>query len=304
MKRSKPILHARDHMPGGADPVPLLSGPHHDYKSFVLAQGPWAYWPLDDSGGGPHDEIAGRDMTAVENYPYLLAYGLEGPFTTDLGALGYSGKDSGVDNSQGTNTHYGFGTGDANEVYGTDGTFTAMVWFYPSPMVPNQSGVVTAEGWIMSYSTGVTLGVDKWAVYQDAGGDLYATLGAVTLSALATGHAPGIGSYNHVALSFDGATVELYLNGGLVDFATATAVTGVGGLQLGRQVYSGGGSSVYFEGRMAHCTVFTTAIGGDRIADLAGTTPGLVSDAPEHMVLEADGMGATRWAYPSIEVDY
>ena len=177
---AKPVLHGRDHLPGGADPIPGIGTGFTTYAEMIQASGPWAYWPLDDTSGNFAELTAGRDMAAAEytgpDPPMTLTYGLPGPFTDDAGtSVGFTGLDnlgagSGL---EGTRGYYDLTSGERDTVFGSvgDGSFTVELWFYPaSPIVVDNLGTANYRGVI--FGLGDALG-PVWTIYLKSDGTLH-----------------------------------------------------------------------------------------------------------------------------------
>jgi len=301
-------MHGISHVAGGPDPIPgLLPRIGSTYRDTIKATPAlWAYWPLSDTAGPTLlEEIAGRDMTAVDylgpGTPRLLSYGLEGPIVDDPGtSVGFTGHDSSSSLVQGTRAYYELTTPDAaNLVLGGVETCTLELWFYPDvPSVPNSVAVTNFAGYLLSVGDAGFVGAAH-NLSLDADGNLIYTRGADAVTSIV---APTVAGWNHVAVTYDGTTATLYLNG----VVTATLVSGsvavAGGnlIQVGRNTWDDGAAN-WFEGRIAHVAVYTEALDPATIA--AHATGETVGGGPGS-VLGVDENGDIGWVEPTVEVEH
>ena len=265
----------------------------------------WAYWPLQDANGPDLQEIvADRDMTAVEGTSgYTFTYQQPGPL--DGVALEFQGKDSGIDNTMGTHSEVGISSGDATALYSSDG-FTIELWFWAAtPSIPTAYGGPEYYGWLASHSPSVIFQQDYWRLYLDASGNLVFDTGIWGTPDFQLTAVPNVpGQWVHAAVTYNGTAVSLYVDGGLADSGTPGSAIGSGAGIFGLGSPVGNYTNrPYFEGRIAHVALYTGALDAGTVTAHAGfSTAG--SAGSEHQMLESDGAGGVRWAYPSFEVEY
>lgn len=195
--------------PDPPDPPPVP--PVSPYRLAVLARNPAHFWMLNHAGGFPpgNDPDLGSDPVDLvpSGFP-SLSVGIV-PF--DAGALSTRCLDTDA---------YGNGI-----TYGDYDSFTLRCWISPRTTLGQHRG-----GW------------DNWEL--DSLGRVLAG-DAINGLPITSGYAVSVGEAVNIALTFDGGTLSLYINGELEGSADVSG-TGVsrGGFSS-FEVNSGGGSTFY-----------------------------------------------------------
>jgi fibronectin type 3 domain-containing protein len=169
---------------------------------------------------------------------------------------------------------------DANDLDLTS-AMTLMAWVYPT---------VVPSGW----RTVLHKETDRFYLFAGSGGAGPAgggTFGSGNVNAYGPSALPA-GAWSHLATTFDGATVRLYVNGALVTSAPATGGIGVSGSPLAI-----GGSAAYgefFGGRIDDVRVYNRALSVSEIAQDMNTAVGSAPPAnPPRLIINTPAAGAT-----------
>jgi hypothetical protein len=156
VKQPKPILHGRDHAPGGSDPIPGLTlGGGGALEDIILAHSPVGLWKLDESSGTTAADSSGfgNDLTVPATFAAPTWAQPAGPPGTAAAKF----------NLTPTNTRLNV---DINHVYVDN--FSAGVWVKIPAGATNphelmgQGRVLHApnEGWMLFYNGGSYIQVD------------------------------------------------------------------------------------------------------------------------------------------------
>jgi hypothetical protein len=302
---NKPVLHGRDHLPGHPDPIPGLETlfglgvvVYSNYvQSFSSLIG---YWRLGETGE------PWADSSIYDNDMYLVDHGAA--LTPDVtGGLTAEQDDGAVQlNYSGTGGETSadyLRTGPPapdNHLYQL-ASFTAAAFVkvhaYPA-----------SRGHVFGSMAGLT-GPDRfdgWAFHILPSGKIAFTFGTTTERFAASPAAVVLDTWYHVAGSYDGANIKLYLNGNLV--ATTAWVSGGGlagqtdGIFVGWQTSGAGPTHLWFTGSVDEIAVWNAVLTADEIAALNSATS--ADDGTEGYVLTSDGTGGLAWAAPTIEVEF
>jgi len=311
VKQQKPILHGRDHITGGADPIPGL------LTSDTTAGGDWeetivglgadlrGFWRLGE-GATPYADTSGHTGGAADLSRHVQGTAMTQdvtpgllPTSQDDGAVGFNNAG---------------GTGDFLEKFGSiagrfdfdsgDADFTVVARIKPtasaSTFYGHVAGTMTEISGGPNYNGGWQLRV-HWP-------DMLVSLargGAGGAGVLSAESATGIsgGTEYTVAGSYDGSTIRVYINGTLADTTADTHnLPALGNIRVGGTDLTGSTWSPFF-GVIDEVAVWGDVLTDDQIAGLhvAAATP---DDIAAGWVLTADGAGSSTWAAPTIEVEY
>ncbi len=199
--------------------VPLtVIGMPTGYAAVVMASGPVAYWPLNESVGPVAMELwGGYNGTYVANY----TNGVPGPVVTGSTGTAFEGLNpSGLDVPYSPNLN--------------PTVFTVEGWVNPANAAATQTPFCCGQ--FASPRSG-------WLFYQSASGWNFRTfIGSGTTAAvnLTAGPAPVAGVWQHLAASWDGTTARMYVDGVLVGSQSPTTTPKYmpgqsGGFAIGRR---------------------------------------------------------------------
>lgn len=282
--KDRPRLHARDHLPGGADPLDIQatdtgSGGFTTFPEAALALFPWAYWPCDEGSGSLVDIIGGRILA-----PHgTVTYGNSGPFPNIPTATAV--------HLNGSTGYFDLALATADQSMWA-GAFTVFIWVY------QDAAAVSApwSAWSGSPSTGNTA-----SIYTFTSNHLRFTKDSATTD-VDSGVALGTLGWHPIAMTWAGPGTgagKLYLDGSQIATLTNIANTSATQFRLGVQ-----GSPVgnFWNGKLAQCVVYDYELSASDIATLSGLGSA-ASDAAEGKFLMAVGDGTTSWEFP-LEVTY
>lgn len=215
MKQVKPIIHGRDHAPGGADPVLFAlewedvgltcSGLYASYSEAILLE-PFlvAYWPLNEASGDALDASGnGHDLPAA-SFSGPPTQGSSGPFPGDTAQTAYTfggylqSLDSALD-------------------LGSDTAVTFECWAYPTSAPALTSFVAQCAG--ASFSS------ISYALQMRSGRNVFWQVGAQQLDSVV---ALTLSTWTHIVGTSsvaDGS--RLYFNGAQVATGTGSAPANV-----------------------------------------------------------------------------
>ena len=219
-RAQKPILHGRDHCPGGADPIPcMISGPSGDFEGVLLGDRPLRLLATGrdgravgghigrrarlrpDGAGERHRAHPGRDRGALDRQ--------------DDGALEFNYDGSTVTGGRYPRSF----SGDKDFDFTGSDEFTVAVWAKVKASATTRRGLIIGTS---TFSVGGTpdrqIGWGLQVMYPartirftygepTAGAEAYATTPAGVVA----------GDWNFVVGTYDGTTMRLYMNGELVD---------------------------------------------------------------------------------------
>jgi hypothetical protein len=284
--QQKPIIHGRDHMPGGADPIPGFSGAAGDFETVVHSiDGLYAYWRLGETSG------PWRDTSGVDPADDLTEHGSGLAFTPDVAGALTVGDDGAVQfNYDGTSSTGGryLGSGTWKDYRLSGGQMTVAVW------AKTKASAGTRRGHIIGNSaTGGDDSMTGWGLHvMYPGREIRFTRGQVAGAGSPEAYAETVGGvvadeWNLFVGTYDGATIKLYANGALVAAAADTSGVATGGDEEIRVGYSitqyvaGAFKHSWLYGSVDEAAVWTRALTPDEIAKLySGGTTGLLPPAP------------------------
>lgn len=271
-----PSYHARTHLPGGTDPIPMLPTPSGPglFAAIVTDPGLFAFWPFNETSGtvahdaGPN----GLDLTVSVGTPtWGAAAGPPGETTVQLDGSTSFGR-----------------TGFASL---TAGDATAEMW-----VMDTHATVATAsiynQGLILSGNNpGWTLvnlnnsGNPQPAVYADF-------TGSTEVNLVAAVRAQNV--WYHYACTKASNVWRLYVNGVQDPVTTMTQAGGV------IDLLSVGGGFTGLTGRLSYGAVYTRALSGAEILDHY-TRASTGGNELAGKVWTSDGAGSASWEFPTIE---
>jgi autotransporter-associated beta strand protein len=245
------------------------------YGAAVIATAPTAFWPLDEADG-----TTAFDVFDKYNATYSGGYFLDNSSNSVTGTQGV-----GFDGS----------TGKALTAYApalNPAVFTAAAWVNPGG-TPSSEYCVLSCGQFASPRSG-------WLIYQFPNNwDLRTYNGnGATVAAEAVGtSAPTLGAWEHLAVSWDGTTASLYVNGVLegtnVPTATPKYYPGTsGGFCVGARA----DSSFYFPGTVSDAVFYNRVLIPQEIKALAKTGP-FVSTNPTNLTASVSS-GSLNLSWP------
>jgi Concanavalin A-like lectin/glucanases superfamily len=282
----KPVLHGRDHLPGGPDPIPGFTTAggvvYSDYvQSFSSLIG---YWRLGETGSPWQDETSYNNDLNIHAHGVAMTPDVTGglPAGQDDGAVRFNYNGTTFNGGDWINTaapspssHY-----QRNHL-----TVAAFVNVHAYP--PGRGQVFGSITFLTSYT--------GWALNALSSGKIHFTLGGASEKTVVSPGTLLLDTWYHVAATYDGTTMLLYLNGIQV---ASTAFTSSGlfgstdGVQLGTLDISS--SHSYFNGTVDEAAVWAEALTADEIALLASAVDtGAVGDGDQ--VFVSDGAGGSHW---------
>ncbi|RAU98903.1 LamG-like jellyroll fold domain-containing protein [Paenibacillus sp. YN15] len=186
---------------------------------------PLVHWTLDEGTGSSVADSSGNDRTgSLTGNPSWT----EGPSGFN-GALAFDGVDDAVETSW--------------DLLKVNSARTISLWFNTTSISPS-----TLLGW----GTAAGSGFSQISIYGN--GEIGFNSGGNNLGTAANGYADG--RWHHLALTFDGVTMRLYLDGTLKAARTTTLNTGSSALYLGRAI-SGSG---WFKGKLDDVRIYAGAM--------------------------------------------
>jgi hypothetical protein len=210
------------------------------YKDAVLADNPLGYWRLGESAGTTAtDGVAGRHGT------YTGA-----PSLGQTGALNLNSNTAVTFNGSSQYVRVPY-----SSALNPSGAFTLEAW----AKITSGSGTyrTVASSWRSdSRGFGIWAGPsDTWEAWVSAGGSSVIAQAPITY-----------GVWTHLALSYDGTTARLYVNGLLASsVAGAYAVNPSVPLGIGAGTYDGSTWQQYFPGSLDEVAVYGSALSSARI---------------------------------------
>ena len=249
------------------------------------------YWKCNESSGDLTDLVAGLDLVRTDThvigsdtYP---AYGAAGPIAAfpSLTAVYSAGVGGGASTHDGVFSVAIPGTPDWT-INGNPFTIELWIWLDEYPAAPGYAMQVGDGGSSVSF---YLAGFGGTSLTSQIDTDLFIDPNPFPLD-----------TWQHIAITSDGATGKLYRGGVLVDSGAATDAPGSGTVNLLNQ---GGGSEDPWPGRTAHLAIYDCELTQtdlqEHIANAAS-----VPDVTAGYVWTADGTGGTSWEAPTIEVTY
>jgi len=335
VKTARPVIHARDHLPGGADPMlpGLVTGPNFPDSVFAIPD-IRGYWRLGD-GEAPYLDTSRYNITAPANatrtvaggsgdyFSMNLDYSPGGLLVADDGAVKFNAPGStDPPTVRGDFLTVGISptAGDYQNRFAFPDRhpFTIVAWVQPGasgrtftgPIFNTiaVNGTVGDNGWRLELQwPSMVVGLTR-AGAVPAGGSY--------TSALSTAPVPA-GSWSFVAGTYDGTTSRVYINGVLAgaldDTQTWNSINygTIPQLATGPLRPAGDGFGYYFGG-LDEVVVWARALTADELLGLYQSGSGSTGDgtggggtggggAPGN-VLTLNPDGTTTWQPPTVEV--
>jgi hypothetical protein len=254
--------------------------PTSGYDALVAAAGPLAFWPLNEtSGTTAFDYWSGFDATYAGGYTLDQA---TNP-STGMGAVLFDGSSG-----YALTPYYAA----LNPT-----VFSVEAWVNPDAL-PSTEFCVLSCGQFASPRSG-------WLIYQFPGyWNLRTYYGVSTTTAvnLSGVTAPVIGSWTHLAATWDGSTARLYVNGTLEGSQVSTTTPAyLPGASGGFCVGARADASFFWGGNASDAVLYNRVLTAQEISSHAHNA-GLLSIAPAgtNVVLTWAGGTATVQASPTL----
>jgi hypothetical protein len=217
-----------------------------DYANTVLADNPSGYWRLGELSGTAAAAASGSPAGTYTNAPTLGVGGGVGDTDT---AVRFDGSNDYMT------------LGDSFDLV-NNSTFTIECWVNPAAAAtasyPEVFGKYTASGGWWLYLEGSAEGTPNAATFERIGsaGSDHASTGAASL-------ALPVNTWSHVAVTYDGTDVRIYLNGVLRD--TTTSSRTVPNTAIAATLGGDPGTTAPFNGRLDEAAIYPTALSQARI---------------------------------------
>ena len=261
--------------------------PTSGYAALVAASGPLAFWPLNEvSGATAFDYWSGYDATYAGGYTLDQA---TNPLTGVAGA------------------HFDGVSGNALTPYSpalNPSVFSAEAWVNPdvAPAATTEFCALSCgqfgtprSGWLIYQFTGYW----NFRTYYGNGTAAAANVTGITV--------PAIGSWSHLAVTWDGATARLYVNGVLeASQVPATTPNYLPGASGGFCVGSRADNSFWWSGAASDAVLYNRVLTPLEISSHAQNRPLLnIARAGENVVLTwPAGDGGALQASPAVTGTY
>jgi hypothetical protein len=294
---NKPVLHGRDHCPGGPDPIPCwpFGSAPGEFSGVLVGTGPFAYWRLGETGS-PWADTSGHPGTPAN----LTLDGTGTAPTPDVTGALASGDDGALEfNYDGTTA------GGGRAARGADARFDALIdmsvcaWIKVKASATTRTGIVVGNTADVSGTPNFLAGWSLQVVYPgrkvrfsrgQVGGfgqpEIYAE-SPVGVDAA---------TWYFVVGTFDRTQVRLYMNA--VEVAATAHVSSSNASAAGVPVQIGGADLVgspygWFYGTADEVAVWDRALSLAEIEMLYASGVGGSPAGSE--VLISDGTGGATW---------
>lgn len=288
----KPIIHGRDHLPGGPDPIPGLPNPFGDtVADIILGLDPVGFWKLNElSGTIAHDSSGnGNDMDTAGGFSPPTWGQTAGP-PGDVVAFW---PDPGV----GADTYR-----ESCTLAAKTNNFSSGIWAKLDSSAPANINEILGQGQPSHTQPGWGL-----AMYWDGGSGgaefrLKVSDGAVVDTVLGNGP-PVLDTWYLLGVTRDSGTWKLYLDGLLqTDNSTQSPSSGSTDTWIGSDAFPGHTSyarKVY----MSYAFITDTVLSSVQWLEIYNT--GVLGGAVEaDEVWTAQGDGTAAWAPARIQVEF
>ena len=271
----------------------------------VQVSGLVANWPFSESPGATAGDASGNNLALTLSGGArswtVCASGQQVPcappvswWSADGSLADIVGANGGVSGTLSGATPVTFAPGHIGSAFAFNGQSYVQIPSTPSLQI---TGPITLSAWINATSLGGRI-IDKTTV-NTSNGYLLDTWGG-NLRVIAGPHTvvtPGIlptGTWTHVAATWDGSSVKLYVNGALVH-SQATTSSPIPSNTLPLLIGADSNGSFRFDGLIDDAAVYDTALSSAQIAAIASATAPSTCGAVQH----AASCGAILAADPS-----
>ncbi len=298
----KPIIHGRDHMPGGPDPIPGFGYVVAGYPTAVTSISDLlAYWRLGETG------TPWADTSGVGTAADLAEHGSGTAMTPDVTGALATGDDGALefnyDGSAGTGGRYASnaGAGKDFDFTATTGQMTIAVW------AKTKSSALTRRGQVFGNQTSSVSGPPDallgWGIqvmypsrkFRFSRGQPAGPSTAEKYAEMAAGAVAG--TWYLLVGTYDGANIRLYVNSVLA--ATTADTSGayaVGGIYAGFGADGPSASNkTWFYGTADEAAVWTRALTQAEITSLY--LSGIGGAADGDLAYVTDGAGGAHWGH-------
>jgi Concanavalin A-like lectin/glucanases superfamily len=305
MTAQKPIIHARDHLPGGADPIVAGPEPPTGYADTIVGISDLVgYWRMGEPSGDQLDysQNPAGDKPLTRTGDTAGSYDVEGsPVDPAEGAFQQNVNMAAVSSSHGDWWAATDSVGERFAFAGAD-PFTVSLWLRWTSgwSIPSSAAPVMLAGTMAATGGGTIPG---WGLLIDPDtGGMFLTghRGSTAADSNVTDPDPApADQWTHAALNYDGATLRLYRDGALVasvastHAVTAEAMIKVGG---GTNIWNSVANTLY--GALDEVAVFSRALSDDEMVSLAAIPPASEDD----LVLGIGDDGGLGWVQPKVDV--
>jgi len=216
------------------------------YKAAILASGPLAYWRLDDTGATAADSAGHADGPFTLTYVGSPTQSATGVMQDGSGSTSveFNGSTQGADGSDWSNFDFG------------SGNFSMEAWFNADA----DNAIILQKAEFASPFEGFNFVLSASTEVEFVAGTTSAEWGRVTSAALTTD------SDHYAAVTFDGTTLRLYVDGVFVVDDTPSGTIGdtANKVSLG---YDEAGSASYWNGHLDEVAVYDRALDPDEILE-------------------------------------
>jgi hypothetical protein len=246
-------------MPPSGPPATMPDGgapPHLTYAAAVMADGPIAYYRLDETSGTVALDSSGHGL-----------HGSYGPRVTHSAAGLLTGDSNGAASFSGGNwTRDGLILVPASSLLQPSRAVTVELWVQQSALNPDGAILIDYGDPGPQVPEDPAYGL---LIYKSAFNAFLWTDVSSAGPGYGTGTQPGVGQPYHVVETFDGMSVRVYVNGllettipvtGTLYFAASNGGLGIGGTTIGTN------TDLVFAGTLDEVAIYGTALSAAQVA--------------------------------------
>ena len=233
------------------------------YRDAVMADAPRAYWRLGEAAGtAAADQTAFGNTGSYQGSPKLGQAGIV-PVAQST-AASFDGTDDSM-------------RAPSTSALSPTAALSLETWIRPSALPASTATLMRKDGqYMLRISSSGAVSFRLWR-------------GGATSEVTTPPGAVQVGRWSHVAATFDGTSMAVYVNGTV---RATLAVTGAVDAASSQLTLATSGSSDWFRGRMDEVAVYGAALPGPRVlAHYTKSSP--VEDPPPTVVLEAPAPGSS-----------